>query len=239
MISRFMTRLYRKSELSFACLCLAVYVAGSGLSGALGGLAGLPRLFPALFRLALAVFLLAWVRRGGLCEKFGLFWPRYRLSRACFFLPLGLAACFPLFFCPALPPSAGAALTAVSLACAGFLEELLFRGFLFRALERGGPRRAVMVSSLIFALAHLINLFSGCSPAETALQVVFAAGVGIALAVLVYKGASLLPCVAFHVLNNVLSLFAAPDPRVLLLPLAVCLLVLAVYSFWLLKRLKA
>ena len=237
-----MTRLYRKSEWSFALLWIAVYLAGAGLAGMPAAPAGLPFLYPALFHGALAVFLPAWIRRNGLCEKYGFFLPRYPLSRAWFFLPLWAAAGFPLFFCPALQPSAAPCFV-VSLVCAGFLEELLFRGFLFRALEGAGPRRAVVLSSLAFSLCHLANWFGGRPLGETVLQMVFAAGAGVALAVLFYKGGSLLPCILFHSLNNALSAFAAPAvsgaaPASVLLPLAACLLLLAVYSAWLWRRLE-
>jgi uncharacterized protein (DUF697 family) len=48
-----------------------------------------------------------------------------------------------------------------SMCCVGFLEELIFRGFLFRALEREGVVWAVWVSSITFGLGHIINLFNG------------------------------------------------------------------------------
>ena len=49
---------------------------------------------------------------------------------------------------------------------AAVLEEIIFRGLIFRKLEQWkGPITALMVSSLIFQIPHFMNLHSGISPA--------------------------------------------------------------------------
>ena len=83
-----MTKLYKKNELMFALVWIAIYVVGTSLAEALCEALGVVKLVPAAFHLALTVILLLWVRRNDLTEKCGLFLPRYRLSSAWFFLPL-------------------------------------------------------------------------------------------------------------------------------------------------------
>ncbi len=49
----------------------------------------------------------------------------------------------------------------------GFAEELIFRGYVFQALERGiGPFFAVIISSLLFGFAHSLNQIENVSLME-------------------------------------------------------------------------
>lgn len=77
------------------------------------------------------------------------------------------------------------------------LEELLFRGAITRVLlEKYSPAKAVIISALIFGIFHI-------NPA----QVVSAFLIGLLLAWLYYKTASLIPCILVHILNNSLSVY--------------------------------
>jgi len=204
-----MKKLYEKNELAFALVWIAVYVAGTSLAEALGDTAGVYKLVSAPFHLALAAGLFLWVRRGGLAEKYGLFLPRYRLLRAWFFIPLALVCLYKLLFSPALRFSAAESILFVAgMLCVGFLEELIFRGFLFRAIEKESPARAIVISSVTFGIGHIVNLFNGQDLPETMGQIVFAVFVGFALVILFRKGKSLVPCIVFHGVFNALSVVA-------------------------------
>lgn len=49
---------------------------------------------------------------------------------------------------------------------AAVLEEIIFRGLIFRILEKWkGPIMALLISSLIFQIPHFMNLHTGISPA--------------------------------------------------------------------------
>ena len=50
------------------------------------------------------------------------------------------------------------ALYVVSMLCVGFLEEVIFRGFLFKALCRTSVKQAVVISSVTFGIGHIVNL---------------------------------------------------------------------------------
>ena len=99
----------------------------------------------------------------------------------------------------------------VSMCCVGFIEEVIFRGFLFRAMEKDNLRTAIIVSSLTFGLGHISNLFngSGRTPASSAVQIIFAVLVGLVLVTIFYRGGSLIPCIVFHSVNNALGAFGA------------------------------
>ena len=64
----------------------------------------------------------------------------------------------------------------------GFAEEALFRGVVLGMLRPAGPWPAVLISSALFACAHLPNMLFGQAPAVTVAQAVgtFCFGVGYA-----------------------------------------------------------
>ena len=179
-----MKKLYEKNELTFALVWIAVYVAGTSLAETLNESLGVFKLFSVVFHIALAAILFLWVRKNGLTGKYGLFLPEYRLSRALFFLPLIAVGSYKLYFSPTIRYSAaGTLFFVISMTCVGFLEEVIFRGFLFRAVEKKSLRRAVYISAFTFAIGHLINLFSGQSLFDTCLQIAFAAAAGFTLVI--------------------------------------------------------
>ena len=43
----------------------------------------------------------------------------------------------------------------------GFLEEIIFRGFLFKMMEKDNVKRAIIVSSIKFGIGNIVNLLNG------------------------------------------------------------------------------
>ena len=96
------------------------------------------------------------------------------------------------------------------MALVGFVEEMLFRGFLFTALlKKDGPRVAVIVSAVTFGIGHIVNLLAGMATAENLLMIVFAVAWGFVFTMVYYKSGSLLPCILVHAAVDVLSVAAA------------------------------
>ena len=99
-----------------------------------------------------------------------------------------------------LDPGAPLALHLVVLALLpAVCEELAFRGFILTGLTRRlGTRKAILVSSLLFAIAHL-----------NAFQFLPTFILGLVLGLLVTRSGSLLPGVLFHGLHNALLVTVA------------------------------
>lgn len=77
------------------------------------------------------------------------------------------------------------------------IEELIFRGAITQALlKKYSPAWAIVISALVFGLFHI-------NPA----QIVSATLIGLLLAWIYYKTASLVPCILIHILNNTLSVY--------------------------------
>ena len=92
--------------------------------------------------------------------------------------------------------------------CVGFLEEVIFRGFLFKALCRTNVKQAVVISSVTFGIGHIVNLLNGRDIPETILQICYAVAIGFLFTILFFRGKSLWPCILTHSAINSLSAFA-------------------------------
>ncbi len=92
----------------------------------------------------------------------------------------------------------------------GFIEEMIFRGFLFRFLLKKDPAPvAITISAVTFGIGHIVNLFTGQTSLETVIQVFYAIAWGFIFTVVFYKSGSLLICIIAHSLNNAFSKFNA------------------------------
>lgn len=89
------------------------------------------------------------------------------------------------------------------------LEELLFRGYLLVfLLEKCGIKSktiGMIVSSALFGVFHLVNLFQGANILYTIVQMLCAFGLGLCLCVLVSRYQSLFPGVILHYWINLTS----------------------------------
>ena len=97
----------------------------------------------------------------------------------------------------------------------GFLEEIIFRGFLFKVMEKDNVKRAIIVSSITFGIGHIVNLLNGADLVPTLLQVCYAIAIGYMLVMVVYKSKSIIPCIIFHAIFNALSIFNTGESTIL------------------------
>ena len=89
----------------------------------------------------------------------------------------------------------------------GFIEEVIFRGFLFKMMSKDNVKLAIVVSSITFGIGHIVNLFNGADLVPTLMQIGYATAIGYLFVVIFHKSKSLVPCIIAHSLNNALSIF--------------------------------
>ena len=89
----------------------------------------------------------------------------------------------------------------------GFIEEIIFRGFLFRMMEKANVKSAIIVSAITFGVGHIINLLNGAELIPTLIQVCYATSIGFLFVIIFYKSKSLIPCIITHCIVNSLSIF--------------------------------
>lgn len=207
-----MKKLYEKSELWFALAWIIAYCVLASAADNLSAEIGTMKIvtFPVL--MVLSVVLYIFVKQNRLFGKYGLCKPQIPSSKMLFYIPLLVLLTANLWYGAAMNASpAETLLYVMSMFCVGFLEEMIFRGFLFNAMVKDGVKPAVIVSSVTFGIGHIINLING-SGAEllpNILQVIYAVAVGFAFVMIYYRTRSLLPCIVTHSLFNGISAFSA------------------------------
>lgn len=89
----------------------------------------------------------------------------------------------------------------------GFIEEIIFRGFLFKMMEKDNVKSAIIVSSITFGIGHIVNLLNGADFVPTLIQICYAVTLGYLFVIIFYKSKSLVPCIVAHALINSFSIF--------------------------------
>ena len=203
-----MLKLYEKNESAFAIAWIVAYVVGSSVADQVSEGLGLAKSVTLALHLALSAALLGWIKANGLGEKYGFRKPFYPASRFLFYLPLAVVASMGLWNGVGMARGpVVAVLTALSMLCVGFLEEVIFRGFLFRGIAQESLKRAVIISSLTFAAGHIVNLLNGAHILGNICQVIYAVMVGFLLVFIFLRTASIVPCIVFHAVNNAVTAF--------------------------------
>ena len=209
-----MKKLYEKSEITFAIFWIVLYTVAIGNLRNLGD--DSPYMMIGLIVISVLMLLFVW--KNGLMEKYGLSaWAR-NSRKMLWFLPLWIITTLNLWggITPRYPMP-GQLFVVISMAFVGFAEEMIFRGFLFKAmLKENSVRTAIIVSSVTFGLGHIVNLLTGHEMAETLMQMVFAISYGFLVTMIFYKSGSLLPCILSHSLFDMFAEFAAQDAPALL-----------------------
>lgn len=122
--------------------------------------------------------------------------------------------------------------------CVGFLEEIIFRGFLFKMMAKDNVNTAIIVSSLTFGIGHIINLFNGADLIPTLIQVCYAVAGGYLFVIIFQKGKSLWPCIIAHATINALSIFGIENEVSTYIAPIFLILISVSYAVYLTKILK-
>lgn len=206
-----MKKLYEKNELTFAIVWIVVYCVLQSVANPLNKVIGIEYAASAAFCILQTIVLLIFILKNKLQKRYG-------------FCKSPVPACRFLYYVPLVVLASGNLWNGISLnytpvetvcriicmLCVGFLEEVIFRGLLFKAIAKDNIKSAVIISSVTFGIGHVINLFngSGMDLVNNLCQIVFAITVGFLLVTIFYRGGSLLPCIFIHAAINTLGTFA-------------------------------
>lgn len=199
-------KLYKKHE---TILCLALIGAYVVLNSFCLQNFGTTDYRSCLLNLAFAAALLALTVHLGKAAFYGLR-PVQRAGEYLYFLPLVLIASVNLWGGIRIRNSGQEiVLHIVMMLSVGFIEEMIFRGFLFRMMEKDNLRLAMLVSAVTFGMGHIVNLLNGEALIPTLLQLCYAAAIGWLFVVIFHRSKSLWPCIVTHGVLNALSIFNA------------------------------
>lgn len=233
-----MKKLYDKDPVWFAVLWIGIYVLAFGNADNLSESIGIPKLLTVLVGILLSFLLWCFLRRNSLIAEHGLCAFRGNLRTFLYFLPLIAISSVNFWHGLALQADVlTIALYILSMCFVAFLEEVIFRGLLFRGLCKQNVITAIWVSSLTFGFGHIVNLLLGEPVLPTFMQLVYASAIGFCYTAIVHTGGSLLPCILSHAFVNSTSIFAQePDVPQLILTTAIQTVLSVGYGLWLLRR---
>lgn len=233
-----MKKLFLKSEIVFAVFWIVVYVVGFANADMISESIGLIKSVTAALGLILSAVLYGFVRKNDLLEHVGLTGFRGNIKGHLYFLPLIAISSVNLI--NGVQMNMGvleSVLMVVSMLWVAFLEEIIFRGFLFKAMAKDNLKTAVIVSSITFGMGHIVNLFLGEPILATLLQLMYASAIGFLFTALFLTGKSLIPQILSHAFINATSAFARPLSDTADIAVALVQTVVSVgYGVWLLKK---
>lgn len=204
-------KVYEKSEICFAVAWIIAYVVLASIGDNISADIGILKVATLPILIILSVILFLFVKRNRLSPKYGLCKSEIPASKMLFYIPLVILMTANLWYGVTMNVSLlETVLYILSMFCVGFLEEMIFRGFLFNAMVKDGVKSAIIVSSVTFGIGHIVNLVngSGAELISNILQVVYAVAIGFAFAMIYYKTKSLVSCILTHSIFNSLSAFA-------------------------------
>lgn len=119
----------------------------------------------------------------------------------------------------------------------GMAEEIYFRGIICNVWLEKGPYKAMVISSVLFGISHLMNIAGGAGMLATLLQICFAFIYGLVLALIFIRSGTLITCVLLHALHDMCSFISADGTVTVNVVLgAVQTLILVMYLIYLMKE---
>ena len=227
-----MMRLYREKGVLFSVIWIILYCA---ILAPIKGNFGEDSIYMLLALAIIAAAILGFVKANHLEEECGLDgWPK-DTRKYLYFIPMWILTTGNLWGGINFNyQGAGQIFAILSMLLVGFVEEMIFRGFLFRAMLRNGSiKTAVIISSVTFGMGHIVNLFAGQASAETMIQIVFAVAWGFILTMVFYKSEKLLPCIIAHGLIDAFSTIAVDNPLTDKIYVCVTIIVSVLYCIYL------
>jgi len=226
-----MKKLYEKNELLFTVVIAVVHLVLGMFTQDLSWLIGGDRLIPAIGIGLESVFLYLWISKNGMKERCGLCGfkeSEKNVNRCLYWIPLTMLVVFQFVRGIQINDSVlNMILYTIIGMGTGFLEEIIYRGFLFKALCKNEVGMAIVISSFIFGTIHLNHLLWGKDLPTTLMQFLYAGAVGFLFCVIFYEGKSLWPCIITHGLINSCRIFVAEEVTLLLyleIGMAMCII---------------
>ncbi len=229
-----MYKLYKKNELNFALFWIIFYCL---LAVPIMGNFEDSSVFTFLFLLLLAIIITGFIKKYKLTDKYGLDGFPKDPKRYLYFIPVWILATGNLWGGLSLSYSGLSQLWAVlSMILIAYIEEIIFRGFLFKALlTKEGVKNAIIIVGVTFGIGHIVNIFVGQANFDTLVQIIFAIAWGFILVTIFYKSKSLIPGIIGHGLINAFSKFGVENQVSKWIYIILTIIVAIFYCLYLLK----
>ena len=203
--------IYDKNKILFTIIWIVLYCVLFSLGDYLSSLIGIDKIITLPIGLILSFVLFDFLRKYNLTSNYGLKKSNTPASRMLFYIPLGILLIINVWNGFTLNYTIlETVLYVLSMFIVGFLEEVIFRGLLFKEMSKDGLVGAIIVSSLTFGIGHIINLFNGSNMdlLSNIMQIIYATSAGFMFVMVYLKTDSIIICILIHGLFNALSAFS-------------------------------
>ena len=237
---KLLKKLFDKNPLLFTIMWIVTYIILFSVGDALSTSVGIEKIFTLFIGLVLSSILFIFINKYKLTNNFGLNKSKTNAKSMLFYIPCIILLSANLWFGVKLNYSIiETVIYILTMFCVGFLEELIFRGFLFNTLKKDNLKVAILVSSLTFGIGHIVNLFNGSQIdlLSNILQVIYATSAGFMFVMIYQKTDSLIICILTHAIFNGLSAFCV-EPSVIeykILSSLIITLITGLYAIYLYK----
>ena len=238
-----MKRLYDKSNIIFSIVLIVIYCVTLSIGDSVSSLIGIEKIISLFIALLFSLIIIIFIYKYKLKEEYGLCNIKVSYKKVLYFIPLIILMSTNLWYGVTMNLSIHETIIYIlTMLCVGFLEEIIFRGFLFNAMKKDNLKVAIVVSSITFGIGHIINLIngSGADLINNLLQVVYATSAGFMFVMIYYKTNSLIPFIITHGIFNALSVFSKEiiSIEMNILSCAIITLITGLYALYLLFSIK-
>lgn len=237
-----MIKLYQKNQVRHALAWLAIYLVTSIVVINIGQELKISEQLSGFIPLSiLSLIMFSYLKRTKIDKNIGLT-KKFELSssKMIFYIPLIAFALIPLFYEFNKELSIIEIIASLLMMLSvGFLEETIFRGLLFRGLQKvWKPVVVIVFLSLTFGFGHITSLLMGKDLALTLLQIANATIVGLMFLLVVISTNNLIVVIIIHGIYNFLvsiSLIDSSSTSLLIINAAISIL----YSIYMIFYLKS
>ena len=201
-----MNKLMEKRPILHAVIWIIIYIAMVNIGDALSELTGVANSVTSAVSIAFSIVLVLYLKKNNCFEGYGIKGiTKKDLHKTLFYGPLIILAFIQYFagLDNTLPVTELAA-SCLLMIGVGFIEELIFRGFLYQGIYKSsGLNKAILISGITFGVGHIVNLLRGYGFVDLIGQIIVAMAIGIALALLVAITKNIIPGILFHIVFNI------------------------------------
>lgn len=201
-----MHKLIKSKPIMHAIIWIMIYILVVNIGDAISQQISFEHLITSLLLIVLSVILLLYLKKYNILGDYGIeIIRKHDLKITLFYIPLIVIGLIQFF--AGIDKSLSfidISLASLLMIGTGFLEEVIFRGFLFQGIySKSGLNRAVVISGVTFGIGHIVNLLRGYQFSQVIGQIILAMAIGILLALLVAITENIVPGILFHIVFNI------------------------------------
>lgn len=229
-----MDKIYKKHELLFVIGLILIYVISNSICIQYFGNYSY---ITFIVNLILLAFLLFFIYKNKYCKYIGLIIPK-NIRTCLYFIPLMIISCVNLYNGINVNNSLSEIVFYILIMiCVGFIEEIIFRGFLFKMIMKNSINQAIIITSVTFGIGHIVNLLNGYLMVETLFQIFYAFILGYLFAMIFLKTDSILPTIVAHSFINATSIFNISNTNSVYIIPTIIIIIAMIYSEFLKSKL--